>query len=315
MPVRWERFLCLLLCVPACQGGAAMMSPPPDLASPFACRTDDDCEGQPQRRVCVAQECTDPGCPAGTSYLAAGSFTMGCDEAEPDCDQSAQPAHTVTLSHALCVSKTELSVAAYRSCVSAGSCLAPVSLRCTQDTATWSEQPAGKESFPINCLQWEEADSACKFLGGRLPTEAEWEKAARGYARRSFAWGRAAPIGCDQGVNWAGIGCLGKLWEAQSLSRPGAMLSSAAKAVDMAGNVWDWTADYYAPDSYLSCKSGCIDPQVTTPGILRSRRGGGFMSATIKELRTYFRDFDRPANRYDGNGARCVFPAPLIPRS
>lgn len=275
------------------------------------CRSDDDCDAQPVLRACRNQQCVDPGCPLGGAYVGAGIFTRGCTSSDTDCDPNAQPVHAVTLTRSFCISRTELTVAQYRECTTAGQCPAPPELRCSNDLATWTPTPDTHEGLPMSCLFFSEAAAACAYLGGRLPTEAEWEKAARGRDRRAFSWGRAAPVGCDQGVNWAGTSCPGAPWEATEASRKGAMLRSAAYAVDMAGNLWEWTADYYAEDAYAACSSGCVDPQGPPTGVLRARRGGSFQSAQTKELRTWFREFSLPElQRYDGNGVRCVFPVP-----
>ena len=273
------------------------------------CKSDDDCDAQPVLRACRNRQCGDPGCPAGATFVAAGSFTQGCSSNDADCDTNAQPVHAVTLTHGFCISKTELSVAQYRDCVSNGHCAAPADLQCTSDFATWTPDAAANEALPMSCLLWSEAKAACTHLGGRLPTEAEWEKAARGRDRRTFPWGNTAPVACDRGANWAGPSCTDKPWEVTADGRQGAMQYSASYAVDMAGNLWEWTADYYAEDAYASCGGGCADPQGPSGGILRSRRGGSFQSPLTKELRTWFREFDLPEDqRYDGNGVRCVFP-------
>jgi formylglycine-generating enzyme required for sulfatase activity len=278
----------------------------------YLCKSDDDCDAQPVQRACRNQHCVDPGCPASQTYVGAGSYTRGCTNNDTDCDPSSQPVHAVTLTHSLCMSRTELSVADYRACVNSGQCPAAPDLQCTNNTATWTPAPAGNELLPMNCLYWSEAKAACEHLGGRLPTEAEWEKAARGRDRRPFPWGNLSPVSCDQGVNWAGGGCTNMPWPATTMDRQMApMLQSASAALDMAGNVWEWVADYYADDAYTACTSGCTDPMGPATGILRARRGGSFESGLTKELRTYYRDFDLPEmQRYDGNGVRCAFPAP-----
>jgi formylglycine-generating enzyme required for sulfatase activity len=291
---------------------------PPELpSSPAAdggrpeCLSDDDCDAQPVLRACRNQHCADPGCPAGATYVGAGIYSAGCTSSDTDCDLNAQPAHAVTLTQGFCISKTELSVGQYRDCVTAGQCPAAADLTCTNDRATWTPTPAAHEKLPMSCLFWSEAQAACTHLGGRLPTEAEWEKAARGRDRRPFPWGRVSPSSCDPGANWAGPGCPGTPWEATEANRQGSMLHSASYALDMAGNLWEWTADYYAEDAYAACSSGCVDPKGPPTGTLRARRGGSFQSTQTKELRSWFREFDLPElQRYDGNGVRCAFPAP-----
>ena len=277
---------------------------------PLSCHSDDDCAALPMQKACHAGFCADPGCPLGTAYVGAGPYIRGCDPIDPDCELGAQPLHTVTIDHGFCVSVTELQVQQYRQCVAAGACTKAPDLRCTQDLATWTESPGANEALPLTCLLWSEADAACRFLGGRLPTEAEWEKAARGRDARKYPWGNVQPLGCGSAVNYDGGGsCPGRPWSASSASRQGAQLFSAARAVDMAGNVWEWVTDYYSPLAYRDCATGCIDPLGPLSGTLRSRRGGGFQSSQWKELTTFWRDFHTPESaRSDSQGARCIFP-------
>lgn len=298
------RFVSLLSLLTGCDGIMAA-----NVIPGTACRSDDDCDSQAALRACLGGVCADPGCPAGTVYVGAGSFSRGCDAADPDCLASAQPLSTVQINHALCVSATELSVAQYRACVSAGRCPGSSALRCSLDLATWTESPAGNESLPMTCLLWSEAESACRFQGGRLPTEAEWEKAARGRDGRMYPWGRLQPLGCTSGANYAGPGCLNQPWSAVSSGRQGTQLYSASRAVDMAGNVWEWVTDYYADSAYKDCAMGCTDPLGPLSGVTRGRRGGGFQSTQFKELKAWWRDFHTPETaRSDSQGARCVFP-------
>lgn len=254
-----------------------------------------------------------PGCPAGSSYVRGGSFSRGCQASDPDCASDAQPAHTVILSHGFCMATTELSVGDYRQCLDSGKCPQPPSsdsLRCSPDLATWTSAAGTSESLPMTCLLWSEARAACAALSGRLPTEAEWERAARGDDGRSLPWGKAAPVLCDQGVNFAGSGCPGRPWPAVSDGRQGVMLRGPYGALDLAGNVSEWVADFYAPDAYAACASGCTDPigPAASPATgLRVRRGGTYASQ-LAELRTYARDFHLPDGpRSDLVGVRCAF--------
>lgn len=303
-----------------CGGEATNMPGNPDGGTPFSCQSDKDCELQTTRRACQRGSCVAATCPAGTTYVGSGTFTRGCDASTSNCDADAQPAHQVTLSKPFCISITELTVAQYRSCVDKQQCAATAELRCSPDNSTWTAAKGPFESWPMNCLLHSEAAAACRSLGGRLPTEAEWERAARGYDARLFPWGRQTPIGCADGANWVGLteGCPGYPWPASTSQREGSMLYSSARAVDQSGNVWEWTADAYAPDAYKSCGPACTDPKEPAtdggPVLLRVRRGGSYRSAQFKELRTHARDFHTPElARSDDNGVRCAFDAVLPP--
>lgn len=281
------------------------------------CLDDRGCTAAPAL-ACRAGRCVAPVCPQGSSYVRGGRFTLGCQPGDPDCGSDAQPAHPVTLSAGFCLAVTELSVGAYRRCLASGACPPPTapqtldSLRCSPDLATWTAAAGASEALPMTCLLWSEAQAACLSVGGRLPTEAEWERAARGEDGRSLPWGRGAPVLCDQGVNFAGSGCPGRPWPAVSDGRQGVMLRGPSGSFDLAGNVSEWVADFYAPDGYATCASGCTDPAgpAAAPATgLRVRRGGSYASA-LSELRTYARDFHLPTGpRSDLVGVRCAFSA------
>lgn len=248
------------------------------------------------------------------TYVGAGSFLRGCDAKENSgmtvhCAPNAQPPHMVTLTQGFCIGKTEVSVAEYRRCVAAGACPAPPELVCAPLTATWRAQPGDEEQerMPINCLLHSEAKAVCAFLdGGRLPTEAEWEKAARGRDERRFPWGNAAPTDCSKGVNWGGgQDCQLELWPVGSGRGPQAL--SASQALDMAGNLWEWVADWYSESAYMACRDGCTDPTGPDTGVVRVRRGGSYKSLKPQELRASFREFHLPElARSDMIGVRCV---------
>ena len=125
--------------------------------------------------------------------IPAGSFMMGdADTASRD----AQPSHMVTLS-AFCIDLTEVTVAAWRGCTSAG-CTAPAA----GGYCNWGM--TGRETHPINCVDWNQSRAYCQSRGGDLPTEAQWEYAARGPDAVShlYPWGNAAP---DSQLCWRGI--------------------------------------------------------------------------------------------------------------
>jgi formylglycine-generating enzyme required for sulfatase activity len=182
-------------------------------------------------------------CAAATSPLArapgshdrvpvpAGPFTQGSTHGQED----ERPARKVTL-RAFAIDRTEVTRGAYARCVEAGRCRAPAT-------------PAGEADLPVTGVDWHDAEAYCRFAGGRLPTEAEWEKAARGTDGREYPWGNDAD--CAKG-NWGsfeGEGpCAGK-----NPGHPVAVGSYPAGAspygaLDMGGNVWEWVADRYDDD-------------------------------------------------------------------
>jgi formylglycine-generating enzyme required for sulfatase activity len=277
------------------------------------CGADADCAGETEKRACRDRRCVNP-CPAGMSYVGAGEYTMGCDASENtemmprNCQADSQPTHAVKLSQSFCIARTELSVGQYRACAAAGQCPAPADLACSPD-ATWRPQgDKERDALPMTCLYHAEARAACghAYPDGRLPTEAEWEAAARGGDGRRYPWGTDPPKECSKGVNWAaGADCRATPWAVGS--QAGVQAMSAARTLDMAGNVWEWVADWYSPRAYPGCGQGCTDPTGPSEGINRVRRGGSFRSKDAFELRATYREFHLPdMARSDMIGARCA---------
>ncbi len=218
-----------------------------------------------------------PYCPAGMAYVPEGWFLMGADADDPD----AKPAHAVWLA-AFCIDRTEVTVAAYRTCVEDGACedLTTLSL-CHDPRVPADERPnacrSGRDEHPVNYVSWLRAAAYCAWRAARLPTEAEWEKAARGTDGRTYPWGEG--IDCDL-AQW-GRGavysdCLqpGEVVETTVPveSFPGG--ASPYGALQMAGNVDEWVADWYAADYYR--RSPERNPAGPETGQWRVFRGGGF---------------------------------------
>jgi formylglycine-generating enzyme required for sulfatase activity len=148
-----------------------------------------------------------------------------------------------------------MSVARYRACVEAGACVAPgtiLSQGCTYTTAA-----AAQELFPITCVSWQQASDFCAWDGGRrLPTEAEWERAARGPSSSNYPWGdvfdctRAVAAGTTQCTMYAGSS------PRAAGSTPAGV--SAEGAFDLIGNAAEWVADWFGayPSGSVSDPTG-----------------------------------------------------------
>jgi formylglycine-generating enzyme required for sulfatase activity len=169
-----------------------------------------------------------PPCPRGMALVPAGEFTMGSTEGAPD----EQPVHPVRVG-AFCIDRTEVTVADYRACVDARRCFAPEG---REHGCNWGAP--GREAHPINCVPFRYADQFCAMTGRRLPTEAEWEIAARGAAGLRFPWGSGDPGG---EVCWR----RGSAGTCAAGASPGDR--SPSGVLDLGGNVGEWTADLYAP--------------------------------------------------------------------
>ena len=128
---------------------------------------------------------------------------------------------------------TEVTVDGYRACVNAGTCTEPV----TGGACNWDVE--GRGNHPVNCVDWHQANAYCAWAGERLPTEQEWDAAARGVERRAFPWGNTPPSdqlcwGPTSGAHTCPVG-----------SFPAGDTPEGLK--DMAGNVWEWTLSTYKP--------------------------------------------------------------------
>jgi formylglycine-generating enzyme required for sulfatase activity len=202
--------------------------------------------------------------------LGPGEFSMGSSEPNLGGQYADHlPPHDVTLSPYF-IDAYEVTVARYRACVDAGVCSEP-RLDAAQG-CTYTATPGARELFPVTCVAWADADSYCAWDGRRLPSEAEWEFAARGEAGRKFPWGdtfecnRAVLSGSSQCAEHAG----------QLPKRVGSTPRGASPegVFDLAGNAWEWVND--RAGSYSSAAQQ--DPQGSTTGTSRVQRGGGWLT-------------------------------------
>ncbi|HTO99935.1 MAG TPA: SUMF1/EgtB/PvdO family nonheme iron enzyme [Anaerolineales bacterium] len=217
-------------------------------------------------------------------YIPAGEFTMGTDSA---AIRKGDVLHKVTL-HAYWIDQFTVTNAMYRLCVQARKC------RHTASYDTYLDDPAYKD-YPVHYVNWFDAQAYCKWEGGRLPTEAEWEKAARGVNALRYPWGNSLPDASLLNYNdefgkpvsaysyWAGMSPYGLL--------------------NMAGNVQQWVADWYGSDYYA--RSPEQNPTGPADGTLKVLRGGGFWDSA-KEVTTYFRFKHDPSSSGAHRGIRCA---------
>ena len=204
-------------------------------------------------------------------YVPAGNFQMGCDPAhngEVPCLADELPLHTVTLD-AYWIDRYEVSNERYAQCVANELCAPPAHNSSLNRVSYYNNTVYA--DYPVLNVDWHQADAFCRWLGKRLPAEAEWEKAARGAAdTRAYPWGDAAPD-CTRAnfYNVAG-GCT---WDT-SMRGVFPFGASPYGALDMAGNVWEWVADWYGSDYYST--SPIVNPLGPDSGTARVTRGGGW---------------------------------------
>jgi formylglycine-generating enzyme required for sulfatase activity len=219
--------------------------------------------------------------------IAPGTFTMGSVSGNvPAGYVSHGPAHSVTLS-AYFLDAYEVTVARYRLCVEAGACEAP-SADLTQG-CTYAELASDRERHPVTCVSWQDAQSFCQWDGGRrLPTEAEWERAAVGPEGFVYPWGD--DFGCTRAVVASTSQCSEHAGSAPKEVGSLAFGQSAEHAFDLTGNAWEWVADWFGPYNALSV----TDPTGPGGGNSRIWRGGNWQSPPASAF-SYLRRAEAPA--------------------
>lgn len=242
--------------------------------------------------------------------------TANCFEARW---QDERPSRTIHLDD-FYIDRTEVTVASYRACVVAGECSAPLinTRSCPEDLGTWAREDQAQ--YPVNCVSWSQAQQYCQWAGKRLPTEAEWEKVARGTDGRRFPWGNTPPgrisskfanvaerstqqkfewitswvEGVDDG--FTGVAPVGQFTQGQS---PYGVL-------DMSGNVEEWTSDAFQEDYYRWAPTrNPPGPREEHEHGWRVVRGGSFLSSA-DDVRVTERSALSEGRASFAVGFRCV---------
>jgi formylglycine-generating enzyme required for sulfatase activity len=224
--------------------------------------------------------------PSDMVLVPAGEFRMGTNDAEqptenkPRLTADATPQHTVTLG-AFYLDKTEVTNAAYKKYCDATKYPLP---------PHWKNGnfPAGEDEFPVTHINWWEAKAYAAWVGKRLPTEAEWEKAARGTDARVYPWGN----------DWDRSRVV---WGAKRPDRVASRPSGASPfgALDLAGNVFEWTESWYEAYPKSPHQFAEFGKQ------LKVIRGGAF-EGMENLARTFYRSVARPQTRSEWVGFRCA---------
>lgn len=228
--------------------------------------------------------CTSSGDSMKMVAVPAGDFIMGCNAAlDQDCSDDEKPMRTVKLA-AFEIDETEVTQDMYAACVIAGACDPP--------SCAWD---CNKKDYAASCIDWGRAKMYCAFAKKRLPTEAEWEKAARGTDGRKYPWGNEEPS-CEQ-ANMSGCG---------EKAKPAGSLPKGASpygALDMSGNMVEMLADWYDKAYYQTAPN--VDPKGPLKGTTYVGRGGGYKSTAVW-MRASSRDWYDTYDLGDRLGFRCA---------
>lgn len=263
-------------------GASCRSAPPPPAEVPATVIT---IGAEPEKATRKPEAVVATGRSDGMVRVDGGGYRMG----SMDGDADERPVHEVLLQDYE-IDVNEVTVRSFRSCVSAGKCRAPY------DDVWWPGMSASdhdigsrncnagkadRDDHPVNCIDWKQAAQYCAFVGKRLPTEAEWEHAARGWDGRKYPWGDEEPTASH--LNGCGRECTEMFsewgfevkatfagadgWRATS---PVGLFPAGASpygVLDMAGNTWEWTASTYCGYPSEDCDEGRI-----------TLRGGGWLN-------------------------------------
>jgi len=232
--------------------------------------------------------------------VPAGEFWMGALENDQQAESDEKPRHLVSL-EAFWIDRTEVTNEMFAKCVAAGACHERTSspylwgVRLPNGTPYYGEVTYRDD--PVIMLDSDEALAYCRWVGRRLPTEAEWETAARGTDERLYPWG--ANLDCKHAIY---LGCEKEQAPASVTSYT--LGSSPYGALNMSGNLWEWTADWYEANSYS--QASIQNPTGSASGEFRTLRGGGWHSNPA-QLRVTNRSTGKPEHSTDGEiGFRCA---------
>lgn len=246
-------------------------------------------------------------------YIPPGSFRMGCSPGDPECKDSEKPAHPVRLTKGFWMGQTHATVEAYKKFAHANGKAMP-------DEPGYLDKNWNPdwiyESVPMTMVSFTDSQKYCEWVGMRLPSEAEWEYAARagttgpryGELEEVAWWGGNSgdkPINADEVLKSDVQNYARKLMENGARAHNvGQKQPNAFKLFDMLGGVWQWTSDWYKKG--YDGEELETDPQGPPGGELRVLRGGSWYSESTLVRASYRDRLVRPKNRDFLNGFRCV---------
>ena len=250
---------------------------------------------------CAALPSAAQSTPEGMAEIPAGKFWMGrtqtlwrdAIDVVPRAKMDNRPANHIYLD-SFYIDKYEVTNADYARFLEAKGGKAPWHWRD-------GKIPSGKEKQAAYNVNWFEADAYCRWVGKHLPTEAEWEKAARGgLDRKPYPWGDRPETGGGRGGGARPPAALGTGHAVDVGSFP----PNGYGLYDMVGNVMEWTNDWYSVNYYAFMPKE--NPKGPDTGLYKSLRGGGWADSLGEEVATFFRNFSDPELRSSTIGFRCA---------
>lgn len=235
--------------------------------------------------------------------VPAGSFPMGVPDGDRDGGRDEYPRHEVFVD-TFAIDKYEVTNSRYLAFVRSTGHRVPQHPKDPARTL-WNGDSISDSLVdrPVINVDWHDAAAYCKWVGKRLPSEAEWEKAAKGTSDRRFPWGNVEPTAKHLNYNqrWIGEKTLMPVGSYEAGKSPFGVY-------DMAGNVWEWVNDWYDAQYYE--KSPQKNPQGPDAGVKKVIRGAGWQNET-PTIRIFTRVESDPTVRNESTGFRCASNAPL----
>ncbi len=239
-----------------------------------------------------------PPAPSGMVTIPGGTFAMGCVAGDTSCGDSEKPAHSVAIAP-FYLDRYEVTASRYGACAQAGKCPAAYSV---PDSCSYGK--GWMDNYPINCVKFNEAEAFCAWDGGRLPSEAEWEFAARGgLIGKKFVWGDQAPT-CTAGQANSAFWAKCTTFVLAPVGSVGT--ANGYGLYDMAGGVVEMVADWYSPTYYATSPSD--NPKGPSSGTNRVARDLALAAENEDGVRVSKRgqmgltEYDK----YYGTGFRCA---------
>ena len=264
-----------------------------------------------QKQLCKDGNWVDEGdCVSGSVTISAGSFKMGCNkDMEGSCPEDTVPVHDVALSSYV-MDKFEVPVELFELCMSENVCTNDNAdephYRTSSDSYQCNIGNPERKNHPANCVTWHGAKAYCEWLGKRLPTEAEWENAAKSGKVQIYPWGNEPAASCDNTVMKGNANGCGSNTTSPLGSKPEG--ASEQGIFDLSGNVAEYTSDWYEKKFYSTeeaSSTGTQGPAEPEKNKFKVIRGGSYIYGESHTRSSYrgSAKLDDPAIDF---GFRCV---------